>query len=93
MKVLDAMAMGKAIVSTSIGCEGLDVRPGEHLMVVDTPDMFAREVLALLANRQKRLELGRAARSLVEGRYSWKIIGSRLLEAYRDAIRQKKSLQ
>lgn len=93
LKVLDAMAMGKAIVSTSIGCEGLDVRPGEHLMVVDTPDMFAREVLALLANRQKRLELGRAARSLVEGRYSWKIIGSRLLEAYRDAIRQKKSLQ
>lgn len=91
LKVLDAMAMGKAIVSTTIGCEGLDVRPGEHLVVADSPDTFAREVLTLLSNQQTRLALGRAARGLVERRYSWKIIGSQLLETYHDAIRSKQS--
>lgn len=93
LKVLDAMAMGKAIVSTTIGCEGLDVRPGEHLVVADSPDTFAHEVLTLLSNQQARLALGRAARGLVERRYSWKIIGSQLLETYRDAIQSKQSRQ
>lgn len=86
LKVLDAMAMGKAMVSTSIGCEGLDVHPDEHLLVADTPAQFAEKTVMLLQDRNRRLLLGRAARSLVERRYSWRTISGQLLDAYRIAI-------
>lgn len=86
LKVLDAMAMGKAMVSTTIGCEGLDVRSDEHLLVADTPEQFAEKTVMLLQDRNRRLLLGRAARDLVERRYSWRTIGGQLLDAYRIAI-------
>jgi glycosyltransferase involved in cell wall biosynthesis len=89
LKVLDAMAMGKAMVSTSIGCEGLDVRPDEHLLVADTPEQFADRTVALLEDKNRRFSLGRAARELVERRYSWRTIGGQLLDAYRMAIEQR----
>lgn len=90
LKVLDAMAMGKAIVSTTIGCEGLDVTPDEHLVVADTPEAFAHATLALLANRNTRLTMGRAARSLVERRYAWSFMGTKLLDTYRGAMLSRK---
>lgn len=89
LKVLDAMAMGKAMVSTSIGCEGLEVGPNEHLLVADSPGQFAEKTVILLEDRHRRLALGRAARELVERRYSWRTIGGRLLDAYRTAIEQR----
>ncbi|MEQ1793471.1 MAG: glycosyltransferase, partial [Nitrospira sp.] len=89
LKVLDAMAMGKAMVSTSIGCEGLAVHPDEHLLVADTPEQFANKTVLLLGDKNCRLALGRAARELVERRYSWRTIGGQLLDAYRIAIEQR----
>ncbi len=86
LKVLDAMAMGKAMVSTSIGCEGLDVKPDMHLLVADDPEVFAEKTIRLLNNPEHRAELGRNARGLVEQRYSWSRIGKNLIEAYRLAI-------
>jgi glycosyltransferase involved in cell wall biosynthesis len=86
LKVLDAMAMGKALVSTSIGCEGIDVRHGEHLIVADTPETFAQSVSTLLDDRTKRRTLGGAARTLVEQRYAWRVVGCQLLDAYRKAM-------
>ena len=86
LKVLDAMAMGKAMVSTSIGCEGIAVKPGEHLMTADTPETFAQATITLLGDRVQRLSLGRAARDLVERRYAWRVIGDQLLEAYENAM-------
>lgn len=91
LKVLDAMAMGKALVSTSIGCEGIDVCPGEHLAVADSPEEFAAETLDLLRDKERRLRLGRAARVLVESRYSWPIIGRSLLGAYRMALSNREA--
>ncbi|HSN04213.1 MAG TPA: glycosyltransferase [Nitrospira sp.] len=90
LKVLDAMAMGKAMVSTSIGCEGLDVRPDEHLLVADSPEQFAEKTVRLLQDPGRRLTLGRTARELVERRYSWRTIGGQLLEAYRIAIENRR---
>jgi sugar transferase (PEP-CTERM/EpsH1 system associated) len=90
LKVLDAMAMGKALVSTSIGCEGIDVKPGEHLVVADTPVGFAQAAVALLGDRARRLELGRAARALVERHYAWPVIGELLLGAYEQAIARER---
>lgn len=86
LKVLDAMALGKALVSTSIGCEGLDVTPGEHLLVADTPEDFASSVVSLLRDPARRRQLGAAARRLVMERYAWEIVGDRLLDAYDQAV-------
>jgi sugar transferase (PEP-CTERM/EpsH1 system associated) len=85
LKVLDAMAMGKAIVSTSVGCEGIAVVPGTHLVTADAPTDFARETLSLLGDRPRRLALGRAARALVERTYAWPVVGEQLISAYRHA--------
>ncbi len=86
LKVLDAMAMGKAIVSTTVGCEGIDVRPGEHLAVADTPEAFAETTIALLGDPARRAALGRAARAQAEGRYAWQHVGRQLFDAYDQAI-------
>lgn len=74
LKILEAMAMGKAIVSTKIGAEGLGYVDGRDLVVADSPEVFAREVIMLLRNEKMRFELGENARALVEKRYDWSLI-------------------
>ncbi|MEP7119264.1 MAG: glycosyltransferase, partial [Acidobacteriota bacterium] len=82
LKVLDAMASGKAIVSTSIGCEGIDVRPGQDLIVADTPETFAAATVALLRDPERRRALGESARQRMESKYAWSAVGDLLLVAY-----------
>lgn len=93
LKVLDAMACGKAIVSTAIGCEGIAARPGEHLLVADTPEAFAEAVLGLLADPGRRRALGSAARRLVETTYSWTIVGAQLLDCYDKVLASRSARQ
>jgi len=81
LKILEAFAMQKAVVSSSIGCEGLAVEAGQHLLVADQPEAFAEAVIALLQQPEKRRELGRAGRALVETAYSWEQCGKHLLQA------------
>ncbi len=83
MKVLEAMSQGKAIVSTSTGCEGLAVVDGEHLLIADTPHDFASATLRLLRDRSLRELLGTSARKQVEANYSWDRITSNLRDIYR----------
>ena len=64
LKILEAFAMSKAVVSTSLGCEGLDVIPGKHLIVADQPEAFAQCVVDLLQDKDKRAALGSAGRGL-----------------------------
>ncbi len=85
VKLLDAMAMGKAIVSTSFGCEGLGVRHGENILVADTPHDFAAGTIEALEDPELRRRLGAQARALVERKYSWRVVGTHLEEAYRCA--------
>ena len=79
LKILEALAAQKAVVSTTIGCEGLAVVPGEHLKVADTPEAFAQAVVTLLRNPHMRSAYGHAGRALVEAEYSWEWCGSQLL--------------
>lgn len=79
LKILEAFAMRKAVVSTSIGCEGLMIEPGKHLLVADQPEAFADAVINLLGNPSRRQALGSAGRTLVENNYSWQQSSSRLL--------------
>lgn len=82
LKILDAMAMGKAIVSTSIGCEGIDVKDGENILIADTPEEFAEKTMAVLGDEALRKRLGDAARKTAEQKYSWTHIAPRLNEVY-----------
>ena len=63
--------MGKAVVSTSIGAEGLPVRHGENILLADEPHTFAQSVAYLLRDATRRCEIGLAARKLVAEKYSW----------------------
>lgn len=86
LKVLDAMAQGKAIVSTTLGAEGIDVRPGEHLVLADDAHAFADRVVELMQRPDERLRLGDAARAQAEAKYSWSILGERMAGVYARAI-------
>ena len=81
LKIFEALAMGKAVVSTSIGAEGLPLTPGEHYLAADEPADFARAVVDLLRDGERRRCLGEAGRQLVEARYSWAET-ARAFEAY-----------
>ncbi len=82
LKILDAWAMGKAVVSTSIGCEGLDAVDGENILVRDAPDAFAGAVLEVLHDATLRNRLERNARRTAIESYSWNVVGRRLHAAY-----------
>jgi sugar transferase (PEP-CTERM/EpsH1 system associated) len=71
LKIFEAMSMAKAVVSTSIGAEGLPVRPGEHLLLADDPAKFSESTVALLRDPARRRQMGLSARKLVEENYSW----------------------
>lgn len=86
LKVLDAMAMGKAIVSTSIGCEGIDVRDGHDILMADTPAEFAQCVLGLFNDPQQGRRLGQSARDTATKLYSWKVVYQKLEESYNRAL-------
>ncbi len=82
LKILDAWAMGKAVVSTSIGCEGLEATDGENILIRDTPDAIAEAVLQVLRDAPLRARLERnGRRQAVEG-YSWGLVGRRIRSAY-----------
>ena len=78
LKIIEAMAMKKAVVSTTVGAEGLDVTDGEDIMLADSPEDFAQAVLALLRDPERCRTLGEAARSLVESRYGWDTLADKL---------------
>jgi sugar transferase (PEP-CTERM/EpsH1 system associated) len=70
-KVLEAMAMGKAVVTTSMAIQGIHPRPEEYLMVADGAKEFAASVTQLLSDADLRSELGRKARGFIERHYKW----------------------
>ncbi len=84
IKILEAMAYGRPVISTSLGCEGLDVVSGEHLLVADTPAAFSERVVEALKDKGLRERLSRTARALVESRYDWSTMAQRLLRMYAD---------
>jgi glycosyltransferase involved in cell wall biosynthesis len=78
IKILEAMALGLPVVSTSIGAEGLDVRHEENILIADSPADFAEAVKRLMDDGDFRFRLGSAGRNLVMERYEWESIADRL---------------
>jgi polysaccharide biosynthesis protein PslH len=82
LKILDAWAMGKAVVSTSVGCEGLAARDGENILIRDDPAAFADAVVAVLQDEDLRRRLGAGARVTATTVYDWEVIGRSLEREY-----------
>lgn len=95
LKLLDAFAMGKAVVSTSIGCEGLDVRPNDNILIADSPSEFVKQITRVFRDPALRVVLGQEARKLVEDQYCWTKVGKTLNNVYMqvtcDAMRGRES--
>jgi polysaccharide biosynthesis protein PslH len=85
MKILEAFAAGRAVVSTSIGAEGLEVSPGKHLLIADGAAAFGEKTRQLVDDGELRTALAAEARTLVEERYDWCALGDRLEETLRRA--------
>ena len=88
LKILEAMALGRPVVSTTIGCEGLDVVDGEHLFIADTPEQFAQKTVRLLLDRHLSQYMCANARRLVEAHYGWDRIARRLTDVYDEMVAQ-----
>ncbi len=86
LKILDYWAMGKAVVSTALGCEGLNAVDGENIVIRDDPEAFGRAVVSVLLDPRLRSQLEAHARQTVERTYSWDIVGVGLRGAYQHLI-------
>jgi glycosyltransferase involved in cell wall biosynthesis len=82
-KGLEAMAMGKPIVTTSIGARGINATHGEHLCVADTPTAFINDVKELLEDEVKREKIGHQAREFVMQNHSWQRVAEEIEHIFR----------
>ena len=92
LKIFEAMAMEKAIVSTTVGAEGLPVRDGEHLLIADTPEQFAAAVVRLIEDPDFARALGQRASALVRSRFGWRGVAREFAELCGELVESKPPL-
>jgi len=85
LKVLEALAMARPLISTTLACEGLDLEPGRDFLVADDPSRFAEAVIRVLEDRSLADRLGASGRQVVESRYGWEASAVQL-EALHDRL-------
>lgn len=86
-KILEAMGLGKPVVTTPLGQQGIDAEDDNHLCIGETSDEFAREVVKLLNDETRRERIGRQARARIEERYTWEEIRLELLRLVNDVLK------
>lgn len=91
IKILDALAMGMPIVSTTIGAEGIDVTPEQDILIADTPQDYSRQVARVFRDPVLRARLGANARRLAVERYSWDVLSDQLDAVYRQAVARRRA--
>jgi glycosyltransferase involved in cell wall biosynthesis len=89
IKILEAMAAGLPVVTTSKGCEGLEVKHAEHLLIADSPDAFAAAVTRVIKDADLRRTMSRKARTLVEERYSWDGLVGLMAGRYENLVKRE----
>jgi glycosyltransferase involved in cell wall biosynthesis len=82
LKILNSWAMGKPVVSTSIGCEGLAAVDGENILIRDNPQDFASAILTVLDDAGLRRRLGERGRATAERLYGWDVVGRDMINTY-----------
>src|SRR6185437_4947740 len=91
LKILEAMALGKAIVTTTVGAEGISLERGVDALFADRPKDFADTVLGLLSNPAEIRRLGTNARGVAERHYGWEAIGKAMLGHYQALLRHERA--
>ena len=86
LKVLEAMAMDRAVVSTSSGCAGLGLQHGVNVWIADTPQGFAQAIETLLGDRDLRVRISAAGRAHVERNFDWRTVGERQRALIRELL-------
>jgi glycosyltransferase involved in cell wall biosynthesis len=86
LKVLEAMAMERAVVSTSCGCAGLGLEHGASVWIADDAQSFAAGIARLVDSPSERVRLARAAREIAERDFDWKQLGAKQRELYREML-------
>lgn len=89
LKILEAMALHRPVVSTRIGCEGIEAEHGVHLRMADEPDEFAAHVVDLLRNPPEGRRMTEAAGRLVRDRYAWPALIERLSGLYETLLDER----
>ncbi|MBN1826813.1 MAG: glycosyltransferase [Candidatus Eisenbacteria bacterium] len=89
LKILDALAMGKTVLATSVGREGIEAREGEEIVTADGEDAFVEEADRLLRDRDLRERIGKNGRALAERVYDWSVVGAGYRRIVRDLTRGK----
>jgi glycosyltransferase involved in cell wall biosynthesis len=88
LKIFEAMAMEKAVVSTIIGAEGLPLRHEEEVILADTPEAFANSVVRLLRDRAFATQLGERAASVVRARFGWRRVAENFAELCEHVVKK-----
>lgn len=89
LKVLEAMAMSKPVLSNALGCEGIPLKHGRDVFLADGPDAFAQAAAALLADPAQRARLAEEGHRRVLEEYSWHVIADRFQECYRGILEER----
>ena len=84
LKIIEYMAMGKPVISTSKGAEGIDYINGENIIIEDDIDMFPERILELIGKKQKIQEIGKRAQQLIELKYDCNLFQEKLIHIYEE---------
>jgi polysaccharide biosynthesis protein PslH len=87
VRILEAFARAAPVVTTTVGLEGIDARPGVDVMIADTPEEFAASVVRLLRENDLQQRLSRNGRRLVEEKYDWQVVLGKLDDLYKQLTR------
>jgi len=86
LKILEAMAMGKAVISTTIGAEGIACKNGVNISIADSPKDFAQKIIELCKQPVLAAAMGQEGRNLVCQEYDWNIVGKKLNAVYQEIV-------
>lgn len=86
LKILEAMAAGVPVVSTTLGAEGLDVHDGEDILIADTNEQLAEKIGSVIESEELRQRISAAGHMLVADRYDWSRLGANLFEKYQQLL-------
>ncbi|MEO0248912.1 MAG: glycosyltransferase family 4 protein, partial [candidate division WOR-3 bacterium] len=89
VKILEAWAMAKPVVTTRVGSQGIECTPGEDVLIADDPQGFAAHTVRLLKDKTLREKLGRNGRRQVEAKYDWRVIIQQVEQMYDEALANK----
>jgi sugar transferase (PEP-CTERM/EpsH1 system associated) len=86
LKILEAMAAGVPIVSTTLGAEGLDVHDGHNILIADTDMQLSEKLISVIESKELRQRISTAGRALISERYDWSRLGANLFETYQQLL-------